>query len=510
MTKRLLIVGNHYPPNFVGGAEIVAHRHAKLLQGAGWEVRVFAGQLIATDEPVGKRALRQEHYDGLDIVRLRYHPTHIGTDFYDPEKALLFADVLGEYQPNVVHFHNVTGLGANLIPLAKETGVKVVVTLHDYWGFCLKNVLLRHDLSLCHNFDECHLCLKSVATSDGDLPIRLRRDYVMSCLDQADIFISPSKGLAANYARSGLGADRIEIISSGIDLSAIAPRARGLGEAGAPIRFLCSSHLGEHKGIRQLAEALKLLWARRELRGRWEMQIAGPGQLESFLRETLAAAGLDKTVSLLRHIARDNLLARLREADVLVLASIWPENEPVTLLEGIASGAALIASRVGGVVDLVEHDVNGLLYEARDPSALAAAMAEMIVDPNRLAAFSRVNLQRRPAIDEAHAGAKIDAIYQRSILARAHDDAIVVCGLASPTRKTVESLERTPAQLNGERLRFIWWRWAAAEPLARAKQFWIWRLGWNPLRWSAARSWLGKARVAKTFNVNDIKATDGA
>lgn len=509
MTKRLLIVSNHYPPNFVGGAEIVAHRQAKMLQKAGWRVRVFAGQAISTKEPVGEQPLYRDNYDGLDVVRLRYHPTYIGADFYDEEKALLFAGVLAAYRPNVVHFHNVTGLGANLIGLAKESGAKVVVTLHDYWGFCFKNVLLRHDFSLCQDFDECHLCKKKVTTPDGDLPIRLRRDYAMSCLGQADIYISPSKGLAANYAMAGLDADRIETISSGIDISTIAthPRARG---AVAPIRFLCSSYLGEHKGILQLAEALKLLWARQELRGRWEMQIAGRGHLESFLRERLAAAGLDKTVLLLGHVARENLLVRLQEADAVVLASIWPENEPVTLLEGIASGAALIASRVGGNTDLVEHGVNGLLYEAHDPSALAAAMAEMIVDADRLATFSRANLQRRPTLDETHAGRKIDAIYQRQILSRAHEDAIVVCGLATPSRKTVENIERAPARLGGKRLRFIWWRWASSETLARAKHFWIWRLGWNPRRRNAARSWLGKALTTKTFDVDDILQNDGA
>ncbi len=504
MTERVLIVCNHYPPNFVGGAEIVAHRQGKMLRQAGWDVRVFAGELIRTQIPVGDPPVRQDHYDGLDITRLRYHPTHIGTDFFNLGNGVQFDRVLADFRPDVVHFHNVTGLGANLIPLAKRSGAKVVVTLHDYWGFCLKNVLLRRNLSLCQDFEECHLCAKTVATPDGDLPARLRRDFVMSCLDQADFYISPSRTLAANYARAGLGVDRIETISSGIDLSAIEPRPR-LGGTGAPIRFLCSSHLGEHKGIPQLAEALKLLWARKPLRGRWEMQIAGHGHLDAFLRETVEEAGLQSAVALLGRVTREELLARLGGVDVVVLASIWPENEPVTLLEGIASGAGLIASRVGGVADLVEHRVNGLLYDARDPAALAAAMEELIVDADQLATFSRANLQLRPRFDEANAGARIDAIYRRPAPARAAAETIIVCGLAAPSARTIESIERAPAILDGRRLRLFWSRWAEAETLERAKRFWIFRFGWSFFRWRAAKSWLGEARVAKTLDLDDIK-----
>ncbi len=505
MTKRVLIVANHYPPNVIGGAEIVAHRQALLLSQAGWEVCVFAGEMVGPKELAECAPLRRETFDGLDVYRLRYVHEHIGGDFYDAKKGRIFRGVLGSFAPDVVHFHNVTGLGVNLIADAEDFGAKVVVTLHDYWGFCFKNVLLRNDLSLCHDFESCHACLRSAPMPDEQLPIRLRRDYVMSCLERADAYIAPSRALALNYQRAGLEGARIEVMSAGIDLASITPRPR---EPSAEVTFLCSAHLGDHKGIRQLVAALRQLWEREELRGRWRMKIAGHGVLRPFLEDAIATAGLGSAVQLLGHVKREELLACLAAIDVTVLPSIWPENEPVTVLEAIASGAAVIASRVGGVPDLVEHGVNGLLYESRDPAALASAMADMILSPERLGEFSRANLERRSHLDERRAGEKIIALYERPAPARKSESVIIACGVMEPRNGAMESIERAPSVVGGRRLRFIWSRWGTPAMLANAKRFWLWRLGRNPSRWRPAFANFWKLRFVRDFKAAELASDE--
>ena len=358
---RELVVSSHYPPHAIGGAEVVAHRQSRLLQNLGWDVRVFAGRL---HEPPadGVSILTRDRYEGLDVIRLHdvYKPP--GTNFRSGANAALFADILEEFGPDVVHFHNVMNLGANLLPIAKRLANKVIVTLHDYWGFCFKSTILRNDGSECRDFEGCHACLRNIKTAEGRVPLRLRRDYVMECLDQADAFIAPSHGLAANYIRAGLDAARVHRISNGIDLGAIASRLRN---PSTPVHFLLScSYLAEHKGITQLVTALKLLWSKPDLRDHWRLSVAGDGQLVAFLRQQLADSGLTTAVTLLGKVARSELIAHLERADVVMLTSVWPENEPVSLLEGVASGAALIASGVGGTAAIVDHGINGLLYEA--------------------------------------------------------------------------------------------------------------------------------------------------
>jgi glycosyltransferase involved in cell wall biosynthesis len=462
---RVLIVCSHYPPHFAGGAEIVAHRQAKCLQRLGWDVKVFAGRLDAPRASGSELALEREEFDGLEVFRTSGTPTDTGANFFSRGHATLFERVARDFAPDVVHCHNLVGLGVNLIGASKRTGARTIVTLHDYWGFCFKGVLLRNDLSLCDDHDACHVCLPALATEDGVLPIRLRRDYVMSELQKADAHIAPSRGLADSYARAGLDPAKISVFSAGINLEQFPPRLRA---PSTPTRFLCCAHLGEHKGILVLLDALRRLWDDTRLRGRWTLTIAGTGHLEASLRAELASAGLDAAVTMAGHLPRDALSAEVGRADVVMLPSIWPENEPVSLLEGLASGAALLASAIGGNLDIVEDGANGLTYPNRDPLALAAAMRKLIDDPELVPRFSAENLRRRPAHDEAGATSQIATLYAASNVSRPSRDVIVECDYSLLGRIAMRGALRTPPTLAGRRVRFLWRRWrdADATPIA--------------------------------------------
>ena len=88
--------------------------------------------------------------------------------------------------------------------------------------------------------------------------------------------------------------------------------------------------------------------------------------------------------------------AVLRHIDLLVLATRY-EELPSVLIEAMAAGLPVIASRVGGIPALVDHDVNGLLVPPGDPAALAAAISRVLAEPGtaaRLAAAARQTAQR--------------------------------------------------------------------------------------------------------------------
>jgi glycosyltransferase involved in cell wall biosynthesis len=77
----------------------------------------------------------------------------------------------------------------------------------------------------------------------------------------------------------------------------------------------------------------------------------------------------------------------LRHVDLLVLATRY-EELPSVLVEGMAAGLPVVASRVGGIPALVEHDVNGLLVPPGDADALAAAITRVLTEPSTAARLS--------------------------------------------------------------------------------------------------------------------------
>jgi glycosyltransferase involved in cell wall biosynthesis len=476
MSYRILLVSNFFPPRTVGGAEIVAFRQARALAARGHGVTVLAGDLPTESARAG--TLSFDLHEGLPIYRLALRSLDPDENFYWSAAARRMKSIIAADCIEIVHFHNVMGLGANLILAAKGAGALCLVTLHDHWGFCFRQTRLRPDGSLCNNFDECAGCLSAIQPPGGTaLPMRLRRDYVAWCLGRADFLITPSAYLATAYAKAGFARERIGVVSNGIDLAVVPDQAKDPAPDGV-MRFLCSAYLGEHKGILVLLEAMKRLARDSTLSSRWHVTIAGEGHLRPALEKAVNTDGLSRNVSLVGRVPRPELLALMSKTDVSVLASIWPENEPVSMLEAIASGSAQIATRTGGNVELVEDLQSGFLVKPGDPEELAEAMRKYIVEPALAAQHGAYNRKRRREFDETntiHRLEEIMAAKQQPAVDRSVGEPVIICGTGWPPLEASALTSRAHEHLgDGPAPRFIWHEWADARVWRDAALLWLW------------------------------------
>lgn len=147
---RVLIVSNLFPPHVLGGAEVVAYRQARQLQARGYAVSVLAGGLAGYN-----CQLATEEDDGLRVWRVPIASLGPDDSFFIPTFEARLRAVLEVERPDIVHFHNLTGLGYSLIPAVKRYGLPAVVTLHDHAGYCFRGTALRSDNSLCTEPEEC-------------------------------------------------------------------------------------------------------------------------------------------------------------------------------------------------------------------------------------------------------------------------------------------------------------------------------------------------------------------
>ncbi len=138
---RVAQVSAHFPPNFVSGGTLVPQRIAHAVAEAGHESYVYAGYLDA--ELPALKAWSDR--DGE--VAIRWIVTTPWTGWADPhntDNPAVDADFrkwLGEVRPDVVHLHSLQTLGGSLVRAAKDSGAKVVVTMHDFWWFCARQFL---------------------------------------------------------------------------------------------------------------------------------------------------------------------------------------------------------------------------------------------------------------------------------------------------------------------------------------------------------------------------------
>ena len=456
----------------MGGAEVVAHRQARALKERGFKVTILAGGL--PNEGLLPGFLNLETVDGLDVYRLTLRSLSPDGNFFWREAGLRFRAIHKLIQPDVVHFHNVMGLGANLIPLAKSLGSRTIVTLHDHWGFCFKNTRLRNDGALCDNAEECASCLTGIAASDATLPIRLRRDYVAWCLDQADQKLSPSIYLADSYQRFSQGRTSMSVLSNGIDLEDIDAAPKPIGD---PVRFVTFAYLGEHKGIPVLMKAAERLAQDSDLRGRWTLTIAGHGHLEGDIRGAIEQGRFGDAVSFVGRIPRDHAIDLMKQSHVVVLPSNWPENEPVTMLEAIATGTAQLASGIGGNLELVEHNGSGLLFKPGDDEDLASAMRRFIVEPGLAETFGRRNAERRDRFTERNTADKLAELYKTppDQAQTGAEEVLILCVGDAPAediRLMAHHLHRIE-NIAGT-VRLIWHEWADASMWSKAALVWVW------------------------------------
>jgi len=470
MSLRILYCSNYYPPHFVGGAELTAHQQALALSKRGHEVRVFAGE---THSSLPRHSLVESRFDGLTTWRVRLTEEDFGpheAGFHKPAIDNRFAAVLDEFRPDIVHLHNTIGLSLGMIALARERGAKVFLTVHDHWGFCFKNTLLRDRHAVCGDYSQCARCLPRISAAQGrSFPMRLRRDAVLERVAQADRIVSPSHYLAAAYIRAGAPAEKFVVVPYGIDLREFAPKRREQRNGSLQVGF--AGYLGEHKGPAVLIEAASQ--ARR--RDCLQVRIVGDGHLRPDLERMVRDRRLEGVVQFLGK--RDNWEVRRlhAELDVLVVPSVWPENSPVTIYESLAAGTVVVASRSGGIPELVEDGVNGVLFEPGRADQLAAILDELVENPALTDRISREASESAVALGLERAARRLENLYvsatRRDQPGRAPTRVLILAD--DPDPACVETLESCDASPRFGSLRFLWSNWFRRDSAEHADVVWI-------------------------------------
>lgn len=196
------------------------------------------------------------------------------------------------------------------------------------------------------------------------------------------------------------------VIPNGIDVDRFA-----LARRPVPGRVVMVGRLAPPKRPDLAVEAITRV--RRDHPGA-ELHLVGDGPGRADLERLVARLGAQEAVRLLG--TRPDVPAILSEASVVLLASDY-EGAPLSLLEGMAAGAPVVASRVAGIPELVVDGESGLLVEPGSAAALAAALGGLLADPSRSAAIGDAGRERVQArYSRERMAAELTAVYE-SVLA---------------------------------------------------------------------------------------------
>lgn len=352
-----------------GGLERVMFDEIEWLEAAGHEVAHFS-----TAHPDNVTSPWSEYFvPYLELGSTRALPAReaavaVARMFANGEARRGFERLLDGFRPDVVHVHGIhRQVSPSILAPARARGIPVVQTLHDYHHVCPNDALLREGVEPCEP-RRCGPLDYSAAVGCRCVRGSLGASF-LSAAETAwqrvrgayergvSRFVSPSRFMAAAMTSGGWEVP-IDVVPNAVPGR---PEHRGSHE-----HLLYAGRLAPEKGV-----GIALLSAR--MSG-VPIVVAGEGPLERRLRAEFPEARF------VGRVGGDEIEALMSRAYATVVPSIWYENASMTVLEAMAAGVAVVASRIGGIPEQVADGVEGILVAPGDVAGMAAAMRRLAED----------------------------------------------------------------------------------------------------------------------------------
>ena len=398
---KICIINNLYPPLARGGAEQVVEKTVEALLEAGHSVVLvtLSGEKISkythrqsTQAPKHEstKALEhlstkaREHESTLSLWTFSYRPKNLFfytdahrhsffarliwhiVDMFHFGSARFVRGVLEEEQPDVVHTHNLMGLGF-LIPRAiRRLHIRHVHTVHDVQLVEPSGIILKQQ--------EDSFRYKG-------FPTRMYVWMMRRLMGSPDVVISPSNFLLDFYGKWKFfpKSEFVQLrnpMTFGLRRQQTTDSRQQSHEI---FRFFYIGQVEEHKGVRFLVETFRR-WIEDmaasnnpssspllEGEGMIELHIVGDGSKLEEIRQ--CADGCEQVV-IHGRVGRDALPALFEQADMVIAPSLCYENSPTVIFESFAFGVPVLASNIEGIAELIEEGENGLTFAAGDVDSL--------------------------------------------------------------------------------------------------------------------------------------------
>lgn len=416
---KILQIVHGFPPASIGGTEIYTYNLSQQL-ARRHKVFVFhrRNDLHAKEYTVDHNSLNKLEIFGINNTFRKYASFEM--TYKNDTIAEKLAQVLDQIKPDIVHIQHLLYLSARIVYEVKRRNIPIIFTLHDYWLICPQGQLLKSDMNVCDGGKanlECIDCvlhhltikrhifnayyfLKKYIPADmfqlikniylrncksclliNDRAIKLideRVVYIKDICSKVDRFISPSKFLCDKFIDFGIPQDKIAFLTYGFNLNNFRDFQKTVSDR---LRFGFIGNILPAKGVHILIESFnKVEKDGVELRiyGR---QASYKGLLGNYLNR-IKKQVKNKNIRFMGGFDNKDIAKIFAEIDILVVPSIWYENSPLVIQEAFATKTPVIASKIGGIPELIDDGINGILFTPDNPDDLYRKINLIIESPS--------------------------------------------------------------------------------------------------------------------------------
>lgn len=367
-----------------GGSEKVMFDEAALLEDNGHKTAYFS-----MNHPKNPDDYKYSKYF-IDYIEL----SNLGKEYslleklnivknliYNNRAAASFEQFIADFKPDIIHCHNISSqISPSILFVAQKYGIPTVMTIHDCQLVCPGYLLMLSGNKICNkkclkgNYWNCVLnkCVKNSYSASLVSTLQMYfNKYTGSYTNYVNKFIFPSQFLMNLSVESGISEAKAIHIPNFTDSENVVPNNTNQGY------FLYVGRLSVEKGL------FTLLKAFRHLPG-INLKIVGTGPIESELVKIKDNENLNN-IEFLGYKTGEELKTIFKNCIALILPSECYENAPMTIIEAFAHGKPAIGSNIGGIPEMIEPKVTGLLFEAGNVLELAQEIAELNSNPDKVA-----------------------------------------------------------------------------------------------------------------------------
>ncbi|MVM33715.1 glycosyltransferase [Spirosoma sp. HMF4905] len=364
---RVLLIHNYYQQ--AGGEDTVFQQEADLLREHGLAVETIT--------------FTNESFDGTALSKLGAATRSL----YNTKSANRVKQAIDRFRPDVVHIHNLFYTAtAAVIRAAKQRGVPVVMTVHNYRLVCVNGLLMREGKI------PCETCLSQLVPLAGIRHACFRQSHLQSAQLSFITLLHKLTGIWRSVDRFVVLTDfaRQKILSSSLRLSpsqvVVKPNfVPDVGYADPRQRqdyFLFIGRLSPEKGISTLLEA-----AQKKV---FRLKIIGDGPLNE---------DVSRVAATLPHVEftgwqdRSTVLEALKTCRALIVPSVWYEGLPTVILEAFATGTPIICSDQDNLNQIVVDGKTGLLFKTGNSDDLNRVIDRLSQQPEQLELYAQTSRQ---------------------------------------------------------------------------------------------------------------------
>ncbi len=406
-----------YYHNHSGGAEYAAYRLMEREKQRGHDVWAITSSFDHTSTsvfPVQQVATLKDFLGD----RLTFYLA--GIKWYmlqwDPVANLRVKHLLKEFQPELVHFHNIQFLGLSLIPLVQRLGIPTCLSIYDYWYFCPLTSLMKPTGESCRAQQGlgCGDCIPLRFRTIQRLLLPLRKLIFKRYLQQVQAFLVLSHSSRQILEDYGYG-DRL------IEVAHLVMETEKYGDVGEPGDKPVLVYVGwvqKRKGLHVLLEAMPRVL---EMNPDAKLYVLGgesqwQDEYPLKMRRMVADKGLGKSVVFLGKVEHAKVLEMLKEATVVLVPEQWENMSPVIVAEAMLMGRPVVGSNIGGIPEFISEGETGFLVEVDDSAGFANRVSTLLGD-HRLCRQMGAKAREKALklFSEAEVLAKVEGFYQELI-----------------------------------------------------------------------------------------------